>query len=386
MVRRCCVVNCKETDLSILSHRFPKPQAIASKWRNALGIEEISLVELQKGSFVVCTKHFKGTDYRNEVSNCLNTTSIPNLDDNSGNNERIATTKGKEKSKHLSQLKWHKDTGGTEKRTVFVAKIAEEVKQSPKRVSPIVKEFPNKRVKLEENFRNNSTVVVKNQAEANNSDEQIMTSNYASVPIENYEDHEGYDFDNSLHKINSKHRTKSQTSSAHISNSDVSSDEEKIPPCFRKEALEKVKMEVLNKVRRNIQRDQISTANVNKKILKDAETQADNDQKLQETNLKSHLNAITSIENIQEPPLILQDQSTMTEEREKFHQEVQVNLETPSTSKPTDKDDKMIKLLYPKYAGLSKMELVKILVEKDLKISSLEEKEKQLEGILTKMI
>lgn len=81
MVRPCCVPECLESDKSILAHRIPKTNHIAVKWQEALDLQHHSLFDLQKG-FVVCTKHFPASAYRNEISNCLNTTAIPNLREN----------------------------------------------------------------------------------------------------------------------------------------------------------------------------------------------------------------------------------------------------------------------------------------------------------------
>lgn len=87
MVRRCCVHECSSSDKSILAHRFPKTIAMAVRWQKALDLQRHPLDELQK-RFVVCTKHFAAASYRNEISNCLNTTSVPNLNDNLCN-ERV---------------------------------------------------------------------------------------------------------------------------------------------------------------------------------------------------------------------------------------------------------------------------------------------------------
>lgn len=287
MVRRCCVEGCNETDLSILSHRFPKPQKTAEKWRAALKISSISLDELQKGSFVVCTKHFKGRDYRNEVSNCLNTTAIPTLEDNSSNNERIVTTKGKEKPKELTQLRCHKSTptATPEKRTILISEIIN--KRTAEKLSKVVSEIPIKRVKLESSIKSKGLIIA----------EEILLNDENNYILPN----------NEIEKAPSSENLASYEELPTIGEDAVKSDQ-----------------------------------------------------------------------------LFLEDRSTMTESFEKVHQEVQANLE--ESPKSSDKDDKMIKLLYPKYAGLSKMELVKVLVERDLKISSLEEKEKQLEEILTNMI
>lgn len=77
MVRKCCIEKCLETDLTILSHRFPK-STIAGKWQHALNLTQYDLDSLKK-SYVVCTKHFTNKAYRNSVSNFLNSTAIPNL-------------------------------------------------------------------------------------------------------------------------------------------------------------------------------------------------------------------------------------------------------------------------------------------------------------------
>lgn len=77
MVRKCCVEKCLETDLTILSHRFPKSK-IAEEWQNALNLTQYDPDNLKK-SYVVCTKHFANKAYRNSVSNFLNSTALPNL-------------------------------------------------------------------------------------------------------------------------------------------------------------------------------------------------------------------------------------------------------------------------------------------------------------------
>jgi hypothetical protein len=300
MVRRCCVDDCNETDLSILSHRFPKSQSLAEKWRDALKITSISVDQLQKGSYVVCTKHFKGSDYRNEISNCLNTTAVPNLSDNSSNNERFITTKDKEKSKQATQLRCHK--------------ILLDVTPSP-----VINKFATPRIKV-----------------------------FNEIPLK---------------------KLKLASSKIKIHSHDL------IP----------VKKEPKNKMR--YMKEEVTANSSN--CIEDVETCLEPSTEVIEHPEQSQIKSsftYTIAKNVQEDQAALEDQSTMTDSIEKVHQEVQVNLEAPSSAKPSDTVDKMIKLLYPKYAGLSKMELVKALVERDLKISSLEEKEKQLEEILTKMI
>lgn len=99
MVRRCVVQDCTESDKTILAHRFPKTKEIAIKWQNALDVDHYTLDDLIK-KFVVCTKHFTGSSYRNEISNSLNTTAFPNLNENSCN-QRIKLVEDSPK-KHIS--------------------------------------------------------------------------------------------------------------------------------------------------------------------------------------------------------------------------------------------------------------------------------------------
>lgn len=79
MVRKCIIPKCESTDMNILSHRFPRNQKLTQKWQDALNIENTSLSELFL-KYVVCTKHFKRSDYRNPISHHLNSTAIPCLD------------------------------------------------------------------------------------------------------------------------------------------------------------------------------------------------------------------------------------------------------------------------------------------------------------------
>lgn len=79
MVRKCIVPNCSSTDITILSHRFPRNQKLAKKWQETLNVEHTSLSDLFL-KHVVCTKHFKKSDYRNPISHHLNYTAIPCLD------------------------------------------------------------------------------------------------------------------------------------------------------------------------------------------------------------------------------------------------------------------------------------------------------------------
>lgn len=79
MVRKCIVPNCTSSDITILSHRFPRNKKLATKWQETLNVEHTSINDLFN-KHVVCTKHFKKSDYRNPVSNHLNYTAIPTCD------------------------------------------------------------------------------------------------------------------------------------------------------------------------------------------------------------------------------------------------------------------------------------------------------------------
>lgn len=80
MVRKCVVNNCTSSDITILSHRFPRNQKLAKQWQENLNVEHISLKDLFL-KYVVCTNHFKKSDYRNPISNHINYTAIPTCDD-----------------------------------------------------------------------------------------------------------------------------------------------------------------------------------------------------------------------------------------------------------------------------------------------------------------
>lgn len=75
-MRKCCVLHCPSTDRTILSHRFPKQLNQAEKWQKNLGLTHLLITELLS-KYVVCTLHFKKSDYRNVMSNFLNATAVP---------------------------------------------------------------------------------------------------------------------------------------------------------------------------------------------------------------------------------------------------------------------------------------------------------------------
>lgn len=69
----------------------------AFKWKDALNITRLKLEQLQKG-YVACTKHLAPSSYRNETSICLNTTAVPNLEQNAGNERQYLKERNKQPS------------------------------------------------------------------------------------------------------------------------------------------------------------------------------------------------------------------------------------------------------------------------------------------------
>lgn len=78
MVRRCAVRTCESTDKTTMSHRFPRKVDSALKWQESLQLRNTQLDELIQ-RYVVCTLHFKASDYRNAASKHLNFTAVPTL-------------------------------------------------------------------------------------------------------------------------------------------------------------------------------------------------------------------------------------------------------------------------------------------------------------------
>lgn len=78
MVRFCVVEGCDHTDGNSLAHRFPKNVEHRTRWQSALNLQSYDLDSLLH-KYVVCTNHFKKSDYRNAISTSLNSTAVPNL-------------------------------------------------------------------------------------------------------------------------------------------------------------------------------------------------------------------------------------------------------------------------------------------------------------------
>lgn len=82
MVRNCVVPDCPNTDTNTVSHRFPRKRDVAEKWQRSLHLCHIDL-DMLLHKFVVCSKHFERTDYRNALSKHLNSTAVPRADPSS---------------------------------------------------------------------------------------------------------------------------------------------------------------------------------------------------------------------------------------------------------------------------------------------------------------
>ncbi|XP_055691736.1 uncharacterized protein LOC129794858 [Lutzomyia longipalpis] len=78
MVRVCAVEGCSSSDLTHLSHRFPKNLLRAKEWQDALELQDKDL-ETMLEKYTVCTLHFEKKDYRNIESRHLNKTALPKL-------------------------------------------------------------------------------------------------------------------------------------------------------------------------------------------------------------------------------------------------------------------------------------------------------------------
>lgn len=80
MVRKCIIEGCEHSDQTILAHRFPQKRILLELWRDNLELcsKKYSDMDLLR-KYVVCSLHFKKTDYRNPISSFLNTTAVPYL-------------------------------------------------------------------------------------------------------------------------------------------------------------------------------------------------------------------------------------------------------------------------------------------------------------------
>ncbi|KAG5681473.1 hypothetical protein PVAND_010905 [Polypedilum vanderplanki] len=269
MVRRCCVPNCSESDITILSHRFPKDDGIAQEWKSSLGIENIALEDLRQ-KYSVCTKHFSSVSYRNVISNSLNTTAIPTLEEHL-DNERITSTRNREKN--------------------------------------ITSKRCNKRA---------ATVSI---------DGQIAIKKIILTP-------EGIKKEVLL-----------------------------TPNGFKKEITPKrIKQEIVE-LKQTVEASPIESTE-----RENEEEQEEEEQMLYNDSMVSDLGYSTIENQVQPMSVIYVDNSTMTNKR--IHRNVAtqtqtlINIET-SIDENESKDDKLIKLLYPEFKLFSKLDLIKLILEKN---------------------
>lgn len=287
MVRRCCVNDCSESDLTILAHRFPKGQ-IAIQWQNILNLNTIGL-ETLKQNYVVCTKHFSPKAYRNAISNSLNSTALPSPDVHK-DNERIISTRIKEKGKDVP-LRCHKSPS------------------SLKRLAPVV-------------------YTVQNIETSSSKRTKIDLEVFSEDPVTKLE-------------------------------------EIKDPVALIKDPVTSLK-DPLSIIEEKPEPIQIEESYVDYEIFGKVEPN--------------------------EPIIPLPDQvsiSVQTETATQTDQEIQTDkIEEPVKEVPIEdsKDNKLISLLYPEYRGKNKIELIKMIIEKNQKIKSLDEEKQLLEDAMRKLL
>lgn len=283
MVRRCVVGNCKESDVSILSHRFPKTNEFAEKWKIALNLQNFKLDELQK-KFVVCTRHFAPKAYRNDISNSLNTTALPNLEKNN-DNERIFTTEPSVK-KQQQQI-----STATRCHKLPATKKNQE--------GPIISNV--QRVKVIRLDVDGVTEYLKTHKAEIIAEEIQMIEEV--VPVEDTEE-------------------TFEVCEMPTDPEDNTDDEE-----------EKNNLDAVTEPDESFRENEPEAAYLNEIVLSHKETQTDQ----------------------LPPPEIITQQPLIT------------------------KDDKLVKLLYPEFQEFDKIKLIELVIEKDRKIESLENKNKKLE-------
>lgn len=273
MVRRCCVEDCSESDLTLLAHRFPKGDQIALEWKKSLNLNSMPL-EVLRQNFVVCTKHFSAKAYRNSISNSLNTTALPSVNVHY-DNERIKTTRNKDKSKDVP-LRCHKPQTTVAKIQATVSVLKDVVLPSAKKPKLDIEYF----------------------------EDTVDFKELEAIPQE--------------------------------------SSEEKSETVIQ---IEELSYDIYNKTEDN---EEIAI-----------------------------IPEVASI-CVQTDNKISQDQEVQTD---KFTEQ------TPKDNPITEsKDDKLIKLLYPEYEGKTKMDLIKLIVEKSQKIKLLEEEKQVLEDAMRKLL
>ncbi|XP_058460482.1 trimethyllysine dioxygenase, mitochondrial [Malaya genurostris] len=78
---RPCVVPCCQGERFELVHKFPSDRDRAELWKSILAVPELRDVDVDiiRGKYFVCSRHFRDSDYKNKLSRSLNITANPSL-------------------------------------------------------------------------------------------------------------------------------------------------------------------------------------------------------------------------------------------------------------------------------------------------------------------
>lgn len=295
MVRNCVIDDCRESDLTILTHRFPKAAESTELWRKNLNLQNFSIDDLQK-RYVVCTRHFPASSYRNPTSACLNTNALPNLFKNE-DNIRIHQKKTRNETpvKYIAAKKPRVEVQQQQSSFVVMNRLLPQ---------PMIKSEPRLELKkVLSNYKkiaSNATVTPFTQR-----DEQ------PTVVIADEDDNVEYE----------------EVIEGNFSN-EVEIDNEPVEEQFEvyEDEYENLPMHTFNTA--------VATA----------------------------------------------ESATQTEDRDDASSVV-------STESGQDtKDDKLIRILYPEFAGMTKMKLVEVVNEKNQRIQSLEERIAKLEAAMRELL
>lgn len=304
MVRNCIVDLCRESDLTILTHRFPKSIEATEKWRNALGLKDYTIDELQR-RYVVCTRHFSANSYRNATSVCINSNAVPNRDVNE-DNARIHQKKVRSSSPPSKKVKvLHKND------VVILNGASKPLNATRIELKNVLAKYkklaPNTTVSQSSQRQKLGFRVVGDH-------ENLAVEESPLVPYEEVEviDENYCQFENNL-----------ETTEVYPEN--------------------------------------YETEEYGESVIREEFDQAETTRQLVETI----------------------DNATQTEERDDACSNI--SSEAGHESKDS-KDDKLITILYPEFAGLSKMKLVEMLNERDEKVKSMEEKILKLQAAMRDLI
>lgn len=307
MVRNCVIDDCRESDLTILTHRFPKSDENTALWRQSLRLNHFSIEDLQK-RWVVCTKHFASNAYRNPNSSSLNTNAVPNLLANEDNFERINQRKNRcepsqppaKNAKVMIPIDEHN-------KVVLVKKSTPKFK--PEQLRP----------HLELKKALTSYAKIKPAVISHGNRKQQLTQSILMVEDD-----------------------------------DVEFEEE---------------IQIIDDDANNQVQQIVYETEHHPYEEEETEIQAYEEAQVQEYQL---------VEEEKMSPVETFEIATQTEDRDDA-------VSTVSTEGDS-KDDKLIRILYPEFSGLTKMKLVEVLNEKNQRIQSLEEKIAKLETAMRNLL